>query len=434
MAGTKKKGEYARGMVLVPESGIRVVKILLLLNLFLATCLMISHFALGEVIKPTEKYSANHALALSVVFVTFIVLFLNALGLWYLNSLYIPPSVATNSNQSVASQRHSDIEDVIGGENFSNIHTVIVTNRAEGLLTSPDSYIELSPQIDGERRDSKLQIQETWQLHVKPDRKGDGTTKGGGSEVIGKLDVGLGVSMFNWWKKDAQERREFEKKAKKRKKINPQKLPDRRTKQKFKYLAIIDFEATCMENEFINPQEIIEFPVHVLNSVDSSTKARFHHYVKPIHHPKLTDFCTNLTGITQEVVDLGKTFAEVWYEFREFMEFHGLTERNTLFCISGDWDLKTMWPNQARLVGLGTPPYFECWCNIKVLCGNEFAQLPKNIIQLLDMFGLKHVGHHHSGIDDVENIRNCVKYMLRKGVVFQPTSFLKDLIGTPGFG
>lgn len=189
-----------------------------------------------------------------------------------------------------------------------------------------------------------------------------------------------------------------------------------------------------MENEFINPQEIIEFPVHVLNSNDSSTKARFHHYVKPIHHPKLTEFCSNLTGITQEVVDLGKTFAEVWYEFREFMEFHGLTEKNTLFCISGDWDLKTMWPNQAKLVGLQTPPYFERWVNIKTLCGREFAQLPKNIIQLLDILGLKHVGHHHSGIDDVENIRNCVKYMLRKGVVFQPTSYLKDLINTPGFG
>jgi len=411
MAGTKSKGEHGRGMVAIPDNAIRIVKTLLLFNLFLATCLMVSHFALGEVINPSEKFSASHGLAISVVIVTLIVLFLNALGLWYLNSLYIPPSVATNSNQSIASrsaQRHSDNEDVVGGENFTP--------------------------IDGERRDSKLQIQETWQLHVKPDRKDDGTTKGGGSDVIGKLDVGLGVSMFNWWKKDAQERREFEKKAKKRKKINPQKLPDKRTKQPFKYLAIIDFEATCMENEFINPQEIIEFPVHILNSIDSSTKARFHHYVKPIHHPKLTDFCTNLTGITQEVVDLGKTFAEVWYEFREFMEFHNLTESNTLFCISGDWDLKTMWPNQARLVGLRTPPYFERWVNIKTLCGNEFAQLPKNIIQLLDMFGLKHVGHHHSGIDDVENIRNCVKFMLRKGVVFEPTSYLKDLIGTPGFG
>jgi len=255
-----------------------------------------------------------------------------------------------------------------------------------------------------------------------------------GSDVIGKLDVGLGVSMFNWWKKDAQQRREFEKNAKKRKKINPQKLPDRRNDQPFKYLAVIDFEATCMENEFINPQEIIEFPVHVLNANDGSTKARFHHYVQPIHHPKLTEFCSNLTGITQEVVDLGKTFVEVWYTFREFMEFHGLTEKNTLFCISGDWDLKTMWPNQAKLVGLQTPPYFERWVNIKTLCGGEFAQLPKNIIQLLDILGLKHVGHHHSGIDDVENIRNCVKYMLGKGVVFQPTSYLKDLINTPGFG
>lgn len=407
--GTKPKG-HSSSIVAVPAYVIQGVKILLLMNATLAIGLMIPHFALSDVMG-SENWETKHGLAISVIIITIIVFCLNSFGLYWFQTLYIPPSVATRPsrapNQSPPSdaKRNSDTDDIIGVAS-----------------------------VDGERRESKLGIQGTWQLDINPDHQEGEKGKGGGSDVIGKLDVGLGVSMFNWWKKDAQERREFEKKAKKRKKINPQKLPDRRNNQPFKYLAVIDFEATCMENEFINPQEIIEFPVHVLNSNDSSTKARFHHYVKPIHHPKLTEFCSNLTGITQEVVDLGKTFAEIWYDFREFMEFHGLTEKNTLFCISGDWDLKTMWPNQAKLVGLQTPPYFERWMNIKTLCGREFAQLPKNIIQLLDILGLKHVGHHHSGIDDVENIRNCVKYMLRKGVVFQPTSYLKDLINTPGFG
>jgi len=386
MVGAKEKGENGSSIIAVPANTINVIKMFLILNWILALGLMIPHFVFGELSRSSEKWTASHGLAISVIIITCIVLILNSFGIYMFHTLYIPPSVArapVQKHQGSSDVKHSDTEDIVGG----------------------DEIVEI-----------------------------DFPNGSGGSDVIGKLDVGLGVSMFNWWKKDAQERREFEKKAKKRKKINPQKLPDRRKEQPFKYLAVIDFEATCMENEFINPQEIIEFPVHILNSSDSSTKARFHHYVKPIHHPQLTEFCTNLTGITQEVVDLGKTFAEVWYEFREFMEFHGLSENNTVFCISGDWDLKTMWPNQAKLVGLQTPPYFDRWVNIKTLCGNEFAQLPKNIIQLLDILGLKHVGHHHSGIDDVENIRNCVKFMLRKGVVFKPTSFLKDLINTPGFG
>lgn len=422
MVVAKEKGENGSSIIAVPANTINVIKMFLILNWILALGLMIPHFVFGELSRSSEKWTASHGLAISVIIITCIVLILNSLGIYMFHTLYIPPSVArapVQKHQGSSDVKHSDTEDIVGGGQMSN-------DRRPGTAGRTVNF-------DGERRDSQLQIQGTWQLDVKPD-EADSTKKGGGSDVIGKLDVGLGVSMFNWWKKDAQERREFEKKAKKRKKINPQKLPDRRKEQPFKYLAVIDFEATCMENEFINPQEIIEFPVHILNSSDSSTKARFHHYVKPIHHPQLTEFCTNLTGITQEVVDLGKTFAEVWYEFREFMEFHGLSENNTVFCISGDWDLKTMWPNQAKLVGLQTPPYFERWVNIKTLCGNEFAQLPKNIIQLLDILGLKHVGHHHSGIDDVENIRNCVKFMLRKGVVFKPTSFLKDLINTPGFG
>jgi len=405
MVGAKEKGENGSSIIAVPANTINVIKMFLILNWILALGLMIPHFVFGELSRSSEKWTASHGLAISVIIITCIVLILNSFGIYMFHTLYIPPSVArapVQKHQGSSDVKHSDTEDIVGGESFNNLHTLILDHQEEGR-PSIDQWIELS-------------------------------TASRGSDVIGKLDVGLGVSMFNWWKKDAQERREFEKKAKKRKKINPQKLPDRRKEQPFKYLAVIDFEATCMENEFINPQEIIEFPVHILNSSDSSTKARFHHYVKPIHHPQLTEFCTNLTGITQEVVDLGKTFAEVWYEFREFMEFHGLSENNTVFCISGDWDLKTMWPNQAKLVGLQTPPYFDRWVNIKTLCGNEFAQLPKNIIQLLDILGLKHVGHHHSGIDDVENIRNCVKFMLRKGVVFKPTSFLKDLINTPGFG
>ena len=39
----------------------------------------------------------------------------------------------------------------------------------------------------------------------------------------------------------------------------------------------------------------------------------FHHYVTPVHNPKLTKFCTELTGITQEMVD-GKLKLEVVLE------------------------------------------------------------------------------------------------------------------------
>lgn len=50
-------------------------------------------------------------------------------------------------------------------------------------------------------------------------------------------------------------------------------------------------------------QEIIEFPCILVEFTADNrgfeTKSCFHSYVKPIVHPNLTEFCTQLTGITQ---------------------------------------------------------------------------------------------------------------------------------------
>lgn len=80
----------------------------------------------------------------------------------------------------------------------------------------------------------------------------------------------------------------------------------------FDYICVVDFEATCEEN---NPpdylHEIIEFPMvlidtHTLEIVDS-----FQEYVKPTVKPQLSEFCVKLTGITQKLVDEAEIFHQV---------------------------------------------------------------------------------------------------------------------------
>jgi len=47
-------------------------------------------------------------------------------------------------------------------------------------------------------------------------------------------------------------------------------------------------------------QEIIEFPIVIVDVKAKAVKAIFQTYVKPVIDPKLTEFCTQLTGITQD--------------------------------------------------------------------------------------------------------------------------------------
>jgi ERI1 exoribonuclease 3 len=69
---------------------------------------------------------------------------------------------------------------------------------------------------------------------------------------------------------------------------------------KLRYLLVLDFEATCGERGFPrNQMEVIEFPTIVYDLQEKKEVGRFHEYVKPVIRPQLTEFCTQLTGITQ---------------------------------------------------------------------------------------------------------------------------------------
>lgn len=70
------------------------------------------------------------------------------------------------------------------------------------------------------------------------------------------------------------------------------------------FIAVLDFEATCLPDRVIIPQEIIEFPcvLYKLEPNAITFVSEFHEYVKPTK--PVTEFCTTLTGITQQTVDV----------------------------------------------------------------------------------------------------------------------------------
>ena len=61
---------------------------------------------------------------------------------------------------------------------------------------------------------------------------------------------------------------------------------------KIRYIGCLDFEANCIENGTIYPQEIIEFPI-VVYDIETDTIDRskdFHFYCQTI--VPMTPFCT----------------------------------------------------------------------------------------------------------------------------------------------
>ncbi|KAH9944065.1 exonuclease RNase T and DNA polymerase III [Epithele typhae] len=215
---------------------------------------------------------------------------------------------------------------------------------------------------------------------------------------------------------------------------------------RLRFLLVLDFEATCDDTTTVIPRgqsEIIELPTLLYDLEQDKVTATFHEYVRPVHHPTLTPFCTNLTGIEQTTVDSSETFPPVWKRFLEFLREHGVLEHPeaATFLTCGDWDLKTMLPQQLRSSDLpmdwpepgkvgaavvtgaasGLPPPFDRWINIK----KEYRELyglrsAQGMDKMLRHAGMKLEGRHHSGIDDCKNILRLVQRMRADGWKPQP--------------
>ena len=96
------------------------------------------------------------------------------------------------------------------------------------------------------------------------------------------------------------------------------------------YILVLDFEAQCLEGKKLECQEIVEFPVVVIDVAKKEIVKdfQFHYYVKPTVVPEVTQFCTELTGITQSMVDKGKEIQEVLKLFDKHLKDTGISEKN----------------------------------------------------------------------------------------------------------
>lgn len=201
-------------------------------------------------------------------------------------------------------------------------------------------------------------------------------------------------------------------------------------KQLIRSIYVIDFEATCNGNqqEPLKPQEIIEFPCVKVDTRTFKKVATFHEYVRPVQHPNLTHFCTDLTGIVQETVESADDFVQVFARFQAWLEDNQFDHDGgeDAFLTMGDWDFKTMLPSQCALSGVHLPKSFHRWINIKRSYESCMGYFPRSMVHILDTLDIPLVGRHHSGIDDVNNMVSIVqKLALEKGCVYNITGKLK---------
>lgn len=195
----------------------------------------------------------------------------------------------------------------------------------------------------------------------------------------------------------------------------------------YNYICVIDFEATCINNnnrkEFY-PHEIIEFPCVLIDIRSLEIKSTFHAYVKPTLHPELSDFCKSLTGITQESIDNAETFESVLNHFVDFIREHVVEEESFVLLTDGSWDVSKFLALQCIISKIDFPLWANDWIDLKKIYEASRKKSKLKLVDMLHSYGLKFEGRLHSGKDDAYNIARLVMKMMKEGCKF----FLNDSI------
>lgn len=182
-------------------------------------------------------------------------------------------------------------------------------------------------------------------------------------------------------------------------------------------ILIIDLECTCNDDPPLarDEMEIIEIGAVIgkLTTQAFEVLDAVQLYVRPVIHPELTQFCTELTGIEQNQVAGTPTLDSACDTFLEWLSKYAPDAWGSW----GKFDA-TQFGMETGLKQLQNPLAQLSHLNIKQL----FARKRGHRVGLgraIELSGMSFQGRPHSGLDDAKNIAHLVNHdsLIREAIL-----------------
>ena len=176
------------------------------------------------------------------------------------------------------------------------------------------------------------------------------------------------------------------------------------------HLIVVDLEATCSDDGAVprDQMEIIEIGAVMVEMDGLNAADTFQTFVLPVRHQDLTPFCTELTGITQEMVeDGGAAFPDAMAALKDWMR---LGERQAVFGSWGDYDRK-QFNQDCRFHRIPYP--MPRHINLKeTFSTRQDLRKRLGMAGALKRCGLPLDGNHHRALDDAQNIAKLLPWIV----------------------
>lgn len=173
-------------------------------------------------------------------------------------------------------------------------------------------------------------------------------------------------------------------------------------------IIIIDLEASCWQGSVPQGQEneIIEIGLAVLDTVSGEISQNQGILVQP-QRSTISPFCTELTTITQELLDdKGISFEEA---IEKLVDEYRPDEYT--WASYGQYDLN-MLKRQCKSFGI-TYPMGQQHINVKTTFAEVYGlEKPTGMNDALHILNIPLEGTHHRGVDDAKNIAKILNWIL----------------------
>ncbi|TPX57043.1 hypothetical protein SpCBS45565_g08284 [Spizellomyces sp. 'palustris'] len=195
----------------------------------------------------------------------------------------------------------------------------------------------------------------------------------------------------------------------------------------YDFIIAVDLEATCDENH-ADPSavqvprdkgEIIELSYAVVSVPERRIVHQRQNFVRPIE-TTVTAYCTQLTGITPELVENAGTLREAVEDLLSFIQ----TNPQSTFCFMahGEWDFRFQLPRECQEKAIPLPPLFGVFFDItkevhRMITLSAGVPRPASTASLLSLckaMGLQHEGRLHSGLDDAVTVARLAIILLQR--------------------
>lgn len=173
-----------------------------------------------------------------------------------------------------------------------------------------------------------------------------------------------------------------------------------------RHIAVVDHECTCSNTNAGDDtvpradMETIEIGAVMLRRHDFVIVDQFCEFARPVVHRELTDFCKELTSITQADVDTAPLFPEVYWRFVDWLAQWQAAAWGSW----GNFDAYQMQVDTRRH-GLEyalnfMPPHI----NVKSWWSKQMGMKRVGLGRAVQTAGLEFEGRAHRGIDDARMI------------------------------